>query len=115
MATVTLTTGVSVPLLGTISIAAALVDDTATRIQLQFDITNHTATSTTSLDALCEISFDAGLTWNHLCSCGRDKGYNDSTPLCFVATSLPSGTARMIRGSLTSVSSITTSLQIVLS
>lgn len=116
MATVTLSTGIPVPVLGTVNIAASLIDSAATSLKLQWDVSQHLTGDPATMLASVDVSLDGGLTWNFLCSAGRDRGYPNST-IASLIHPLPDvgNTLRMLRASLTTSSSVTTSMQLVVS
>jgi hypothetical protein len=122
MATVTLSTGISVPLLGTVSIAATLVDPAATVVTMQWDISQHLDGNPSAMAVSCDVSLDAGVNWTFLCSAARDKGYaldqgSKNPSLASITHPLPGvgNSLRMIRATLTSSSQVATSMQLVIS
>jgi len=119
VAIATLSTGLPVPLLGSISIAATLLDPAASSVTMQWDISQHLDGNTVPMHAQCDVSQDGGVTWDFLCSAERDKGYSGGS-LAFITHPLPGvGNAlRMIRATLVAASAITpvtTSMQLVVS
>lgn len=120
MALVTLTTGPSAALDGTISIPATLIDPTADTVTLAWDITQHLAGHPAAMTMICDVSQDGGTTWARLYSGGRDQGYDpdltSKTPgIASVRHPLPgAGNAlRMVRCSLGATASVTTSGQLI--
>ena len=120
MPTVTLTTGLSVSLLGTISIPATSVDLNASTITLQWDVSQHLAGNTAVMSMSSDLSLDGGLTWSPLLSAGRDQGYDliSGKTTASVSMSMPGigNSLRMVRASLiVTGSSVVTSGQVIMS